>query len=115
MESLMFVQVSFLSKPSSSNSAFERLFSSVDPYMIYEVPSFVEESLSIIIFSNVVPQIPSTFFIELVASWVFVLRELGLLGFFDFEAFRFVEEEVFFFAFSTITDFSLHRIPGFIW
>ena len=95
MQSLVFIQISFLGEPSVSNITHKGLLTSVDPHVVNKVPCFVEEPPTVVVLADVVSEIPSTLRVKFVACGVLKLRKFGLLSFFHFESLWLVEEVVF--------------------
>jgi hypothetical protein len=108
MKSFMLIKVPLLSKSSVADFTVKWFVTSMNSNVVNKVPSLIEQTSAVVVFTNIISEISSTLFVELVAHWVLVLGDFGFLCFFHFEVFWFIKEIVFllwviFVAFVVIT------------
>lgn len=95
VKSFMLIKVALLSESSIAHFTSEWFITSMNSHVINEVPSLIEKTAAVVVFTDIVSEVSSTFFVELVAYRVLVFGEFCFLSLLHFEVLRLIEEEIF--------------------
>lgn len=72
MKSFMLIKVAFLGKSSIAYFTSEWFSTSMNSDVVDEVPSLIKQASAVVVFSDIISEVSSTFFIELVTNRVLV-------------------------------------------